>query len=116
AVRPRHTTAANACALRRVAARRCTRMSEHRLLPDLEMRGASLLDERNSSMRDVIGALMQRASHADFAVARIRLAAISLSASELQHVRCRVVLGRLDVASLDIEGGNADARAFDDLL
>src|SRR5204862_7396660 len=77
---------------------------------------AQLLDERTSNMRNVIGDLLQRASHADFAVARIRLAAVSLSAAELQHVRCRVVLGRLDVASLDIEGGARDPIVFERLL
>jgi hypothetical protein len=61
-----------------------------------------LLDERSgTTVRHVIGLLLTRAREADFAVARIRLGAIDLTAAELARVRrCRVLLGRLDVQSL----------------
>lgn len=66
-----------------------------------------LLDERSSpSPREVIGALLGAAREACFAVARLRLAAIDLRASELAGVRrCRVLVGRLDADVL------ADAAA-----
>jgi hypothetical protein len=61
-----------------------------------------LLDERSgTSVRQVIGLLLSRAREADFAVARIRLGAVDLTAAELATIRrCRVLLGRLDVQSL----------------
>jgi hypothetical protein len=69
--------------------------------------GPLLLDERASPpLREVIGALLASAREACFAVARVRLAGIDLSASELAGVRrCRVLLGRLDADVL------ADAEA-----
>lgn len=61
-----------------------------------------LVDERSRHpVRERIGALLTRASAANFAVSRIRLAALDLSAGELAGVReCRVLLGRLDVGML----------------
>jgi hypothetical protein len=61
-----------------------------------------LLDERSGvSVRRVIGLLLARSREADFAVARIRLGAVDLTASELARVRrCRVLVGRFDVQSL----------------
>jgi hypothetical protein len=61
-----------------------------------------LLDERAGvSVRRVIGLLLSRAREADFAVARIRLGAVDLTAGELARVRrCRVLVGRFDVQSL----------------
>ncbi len=69
--------------------------------------GPLLLDERSSpSLREVIGVLLGSAREACFAVARMRLAAIDLGASELAGVRrCRVLVGRLDADVL------ADAAA-----
>jgi len=63
---------------------------------------AILLDENTSpSLRQVLGSALTRATEADFAVARIRLAAIDLQADEVEGVRqWRVLLGRLDVEAL----------------
>ena len=65
-----------------------------------------LLDERSApSLRQVFGATLARATHADFAVTRIRLAGIDLSAAELTRVRMlRVLVGQLDVETLT-QGG-----------
>lgn len=61
-----------------------------------------LLDERSSpSLRDVLGVGLARAAEADFAIGRIRLFGIDLTAAELGAVRrCRVLIGRLDVETL----------------
>jgi len=63
---------------------------------------AILLDERSSpSLRQVLGNTLARATEADFAVARIRLAQIDLTPAEVARIRrWRVLLGRLDVESL----------------
>ena len=63
---------------------------------------AILLDEHSSpSLRQVLGSSLARATEADFAVARIRLAQIDLTPAEVARVRrWRVLLGRLDVESL----------------
>jgi hypothetical protein len=57
-----------------------------------------LLDERAAPpVRAALGTLLVRARSADFALARLRLAGIDLTARELAGVaRCRVLLGRLD--------------------
>lgn len=61
-----------------------------------------LLDgRRQPAVRSVVGRLLARAATADFAISRVRLAAIDLSADELGTVqRCRVLLGRLDIEAL----------------
>jgi len=61
-----------------------------------------LLDEsRPPSVREVIGRLLRRAHRADFAVARIRLSAVDLTAVEIAGVeRCRVLVGRLDANAI----------------
>lgn len=61
-----------------------------------------VLDERSPRpVRDRIGALLAGAATADFAVGRIRLAALDLTAGEVANVRrCRVLLGRLNVGML----------------
>lgn len=60
-----------------------------------------LLDEqREPSIRQLLGRLLTRAREADFAVARIRIAAIDLEPAELVRVRrCRVLVGRLDATT-----------------
>jgi hypothetical protein len=74
----------------------------------------TLIDQNTLAVRDLVGALFAEASRADFAVARIRLAALDLSESELQLVRVRVLLGRLDVDSLQhgpaVAGADAARR------
>lgn len=62
----------------------------------------ALLDETSEpSLRSTLGALLARASAADFAIRRIRLARIDLSAAELGPLQaCRVLVGRLDAGSL----------------
>lgn len=57
-----------------------------------------LLDDRGEpSLRKVLGRLLARALDACFAISRVRLAGIDLTAHELASVRrCRVLLGRLD--------------------
>lgn len=73
-----------------------------------------LLDgRRQPSLRSVVGRLLARATAADFAISRVRLAAIDLTPDELDNVqRCRVLLGRLDidalVAPLDHAGRTSD--------
>ena len=61
-----------------------------------------VLDERSRApFRARAGALLTAASRADFAVARIRLAALDLTVEEVTAVRrCRVLLGQLDAATL----------------
>lgn len=61
-----------------------------------------LLDgRRQPRLRSVIGRLLARATAADFAISRVRLAAIDLTPDELDSVqRCRVLLGRLDIDAL----------------
>lgn len=73
-----------------------------------------LLDERSSPpLRAVIGRFMVRADTVDFAVSRIRLANLDLSAEEVTGPRrCRVLLGQLDASTLlDAEGAHQDAIA-----
>jgi hypothetical protein len=63
--------------------------------------GVLLDDRRHPSLRSVVGKLLARATTADFAIARVRLAAVDLTSDELANVqRCRVLLGRLDVDAL----------------
>jgi hypothetical protein len=61
-----------------------------------------LVDERHpESVRARIGELLRQADTADFAVSRIRLGALDLTARETDGVRrCRVLLGRLDAGML----------------
>ncbi|HEX6940754.1 MAG TPA: hypothetical protein VF158_15165 [Longimicrobiales bacterium] len=74
---------------------------------------AIFLDENSApSLRQVLGASLARAAEADFAVARIRLAAIDLAPDEVAGVRrWRVLLGRLDVESFARPGDGRDAHA-----
>lgn len=71
---------------------------------------AQLLDERaTGSLRRRIGALLGRATEADFAVGRVRIAGIDLANDALAAVRrCRVLIGRIDAETL------ASVRADDD--
>ncbi len=74
--------------------------------------GVLLDDRQHQSVRAVIGSLLARATTADFAIARVRLAAVDLTQDELVNVqRCRVLLGRLDVETLvaPVGAGEADA-------
>jgi hypothetical protein len=61
-----------------------------------------LLDESTSpSLRSVLARLLGAATFADFAVARVRLAAIDLTATEASAIgRCRFLLGRLEAEGL----------------
>jgi len=62
---------------------------------------AVILDEAASPpLRLVIGSLLSRALHADVAVEHVRLAGLDLTAPELRRVRCRLLIGRLDVEDL----------------
>ena len=65
-------------------------------------RGPVVVDERGAvPVRDRIGRLLSGASTADFAVARIRLAALDLQPGEVAGLdRCRVLLGQLDAGTL----------------
>ena len=65
-------------------------------------RAPLLVDERGDvPLRDRIGRLLSGASTADFAVARIRLAALDLQSGEVTGLdRCRVLLGQLDAGTL----------------
>jgi hypothetical protein len=63
--------------------------------------GVLLDDRRYPTVRQVVGKLLTHATTADFAIARVRLAAVDLSEREIGSVRrCRVLLGRLDVEAL----------------
>lgn len=63
--------------------------------------GVLLDGRRDPPLRVVVGKLLARATAADFAISRVRLAAIDLTAEELGRVeRCRVLLGRLDIDAL----------------
>jgi hypothetical protein len=63
---------------------------------------AYLHDERSQPpLRTVLGSLLARATHADLAVAHVRLLAIDLEAAALPRLaRCRMLLARLDGSSL----------------
>lgn len=78
-------------------------------------RGFLLDDERTPGVRALLGYLLSRAEAADFAVRRIRLAAIDFTAAELSSMQeCRVLLGSLDATAL-IEAASAartDPRRF----
>jgi hypothetical protein len=64
-------------------------------------RGFLLDDERTPGVRAVLGYVLSRADAADFAVRRVRLAALDFSPAELRAVRrCRVLLGSLDAGAL----------------
>jgi hypothetical protein len=59
-------------------------------------------DHTDPPLRLWIGSLLARAEEADFAISRIRLHVLDLSARELGRVRrCRVLLGRLDARTLE---------------
>lgn len=72
----------------------------------------TLLDEGTAPpLRLVLGTLLSRADHADVAIAQVRLAHVDLVELELQRVRCRLLLGHLDVAALAALGpSSAEAR------
>jgi hypothetical protein len=62
-----------------------------------------LLDDRTDPpLRTLIGALLARATTADFAISRMRLDGLDLGDGELSRIqRCRVLLGRLDARTLE---------------
>jgi hypothetical protein len=70
-------------------------------------------DRRHPPLRQVVGRLLARATAADFAIGRVRLAAVDLTEAELRRVeRCRVLLGRLDAETLTAPpGGHSPAAA-----
>jgi hypothetical protein len=72
---------------------------------------AHLHDERTEpGLRVVLGSLLSRATHADLAIAHVRLLAIDLTPREVARLRCcRVLLGRLDGSAL--HGGPDPALA-----
>lgn len=77
-----------------------------------------LLDDRSPvSVRHRIGMLLTDATTADFAVTRIRLAALDLTRQEVAEVgRCRVLLGHLDAGTLlDAAEGPGSPAAADGL-
>lgn len=68
--------------------------------------GVLLDDRRHPPLRQVVGRLLARATTADFAIGRVRLAAVDLTEAELRRVqRCRVLLGRLDAETLTAPPG-----------
>jgi hypothetical protein len=73
-----------------------------------------LLDDRaDPPLRALIGALLGRATTADFAISRMRLDGLDLGGGELDRLqRCRVLLGRLDARALEelMGGGHGPAR------
>ncbi|MBX6364346.1 MAG: DEAD/DEAH box helicase family protein, partial [Gemmatimonadetes bacterium] len=71
-----------------------------------------LLDERTGpSIRAVLGAALAGAGEADFAIARVRLAAVDLTSRELSRLRrCRVLLGQVD-ANTFADAGAASATS-----
>lgn len=72
----------------------------------------TLLDEGVvPPLGSVLGTLLSRAAHADLAIAHVRLAHVDLTPLDLRHVRCRLLLGHLDVEALNALGGaGPDAR------
>lgn len=75
--------------------------------------GVLLDDRRHPPLRQIVGRLLARATTADFAIGRVRLAAVDLTEPELRRVqRCRVLLGRLDAETLTAPPG-AQAPAPD---
>jgi len=70
-----------------------------------------VLDEAaGPPLRLVIGSLLSRSVRAYVALEHVRLAAVDLTAPELQSVRCRMLVGRLDVEALS-ELGAANQAA-----
>lgn len=70
-------------------------------LPVTPGRGFLLDDERTPGVRALLGYLLSRAEAVDFAVRRIRLAAVDFTAAELSSMQeCRVLLGSLDATAL----------------
>ncbi len=56
---------------------------------------------KGPTLRDVVGRLLRISRQADFALGRIRLAAVDLLPQEMTGIeRCRVLIGRLDAATL----------------
>lgn len=80
--------------------------------------GGHLIDEESPRpLRLVLGTLMAKSRTADLAIARIRLGVVDLTPAEASLGRCRVLLGTLDVHSLETgaTGGHAaleTLRAF----
>lgn len=73
-------------------------------MPDapLDAPAVRIQDEASTpSLRSLIGDLLQHSRTADLALARVRLAALDLTAAEVRGpARCRVLLGQLDAAML----------------
>ncbi len=69
---------------------------------------ARLLDDEARGIRSTLATLLPTASHADFAVSRIRLGALDLTPAEVGTMRCRVLLGRLEVDSLEFVANKYD--------
>jgi len=62
---------------------------------------AIVLDElATPPLRLVIGSLLSRSVRAHVALEHVRLAAVDLTAPELNRVNCRMLMGRLDVEAL----------------
>ncbi len=82
------------------------------------MSRAALLDERSQPpLRAVLGRLLSRASHASFAIRRVRIAGLDLSAAELGPLQsCRVLVGRLDAGALFDTPGPGATDALERLL
>lgn len=67
-------------------------------------------DRVGESLRTLIGGLLMTATRADIALARVRLAALDLTAPEVRSgARCRVLLGELDASVLLDAADNAAA-------
>lgn len=85
-----------------------------------------VLDERSDpSLRRVLGRALARSRAADFAVTRVRLAGIDLSAGEFARMhRCRVLVGQVDADTLadPLASAHRDAtrlarlRTLDDII
>ncbi len=77
------------------------------------MRSLLLDDRADPPLRNLIGALLARATTADFAISRMRLDGLDLGGGELSRIeRCRVLLGRLDARALEeLMGGDSHGPA-----
>jgi hypothetical protein len=71
-----------------------------------------LLDEtRLPPLRQVIGRLMSVATHVDFAVSNVRLAAIDIGEAETGSIAsCRFLLARLDARELTLLNASDESR------
>ena len=78
-----------------------------------------LVDERGfPPVRRMIGELLEGCARADLAIGRIRLGVLDLTDAEVRGPeRCRVLLGRLDAATLlDAAPSGASPRSRDSIL